>query len=261
MQAGRAIRSQSLVVQFARLIALSLSALVWPALATAVHAQAAGATPRITLGEALASAAAHAPEIAAAESARAVREAEVDSAEAAWFPTLSAQGSGGYSFDNRLVLPGAPRIDSRSLTAESSVALEWTAIDFARANRIDAARASANAQDLLASATQENVLLLASERYVHAAAASALVKDAELALARRQEQEQAIDALVRAGTRSPLDLARAKIETLDARYTLEGARRDELSTCAALASAIGRSPTAPVCARSDAAGGSSAPSS
>jgi len=68
-------------------------------------------------------------------------------------------------------------------------------------------------------------------------------------LARRSEQEQAIAGLVQAGTRSPLDLDRAKIETLSARYALAASQRDELAACAALAAAIGRPATQPVCAR------------
>jgi outer membrane protein len=86
---------------------------------------------------------------------------------------------------------------------------------------------------------------------VLSAAASALVKDAELAFARRSEQERAIGELVRAGTRSPLDMQRAKIETLSAQYELAASQRDELAACAALAAAMGRSATQPVCARAD----------
>ena len=180
------------------------------------------------------------------------RQALAEATEAlpiSYFPALRMSGSGGYTFDNRLILPGAPRIDSKSLTTEANVSLEWAAIDLSRGSRADAAEAAARAQGFSTGAARHDALLLAAERYVQAAAATALVKDADLTLARRTEQERAIAGLVQAGTRSPLDLDRAKIETLSARYALAASQRDELAACAALAAAIGRSATQPVCAR------------
>jgi outer membrane protein TolC len=213
------------------------------------HAQTAPALPQVDLREALRSAQTRAPSVATAEAARALAEAERGPATAGYYPVLTMSGSGGYAFDNRLVLPGAPRIDSRSLTGQANVALEWTALDWTRGARADAAEAAARAQTFSAGAARHDALLAAAESYVRASAASALVKDAELTLARRSEQEQAIAGLVQAGTRSPLDLERAKIETLSARYALAMSQRDELAACAALAAAIGRPATQPVCAR------------
>jgi outer membrane protein len=233
---------------------LLLVVLPWLVLVTVARAQTAAALPEIDLGEALRSAQAHAPAVAAAEAAQALREAQRGFARAAYYPVLTLRGGGGYAFDNRLVLPGAPRIDSRSLTAEADVSLEWSALDLTRGARADAAEDAAHAEGFTASAARHDALLVAAERYVQAAAASALVKDAELALARRNQQEQAIGDLVHVGTRSPLDLERAKIETISARYALAASQRDELSACAALAAAIGRSPSQPVCARADGLG-------
>jgi len=218
-------------------------------LCTLARAQPVPALPSIDLREALRSAQAHAPAVAAAQAARALAEAQRGPATAAYYPVLTLSGNGGYAFDNRLVLPGAPRIDSRSLTAQANVSLEWTALDWTRGARTDAAEAAARAQGFTAGAARHDALLSAAERYVQSAAANALVKDAELSLARRSEQEQAIADLVAAGTRSPLDLERAKIETLSARYALAASQRDELAACAALAAATGRPPTQPVCAR------------
>jgi len=216
---------------------------------TLAQAQTAPALPEIDLREALRSARTRAPAVAAAQAAQALAEAERGPATAAYYPVLTMSGNGGYAFDNRLVLPGAPRIDSRSLTAQANVALEWTALDWTRGARADAAEAAARAQAFTAGAARHDALLSAAERYVQSAAASALVKDAELTLARRSEQERAIADLVQAGTRSPLDLDRAKIETLSAHYALAADQRDQLAACAALAAAIGRSATQPVCAR------------
>jgi outer membrane protein len=226
-----------------------LIAVAWLCAAPGARAQTARALPEIDLREALRSAQSRAPKVAAAEATHALAEAERDPAQAAYFPVLTLRGSSGYAFDNRLVLPDEPRIDSKSLTAEANVSLEWAAVDFQRGARADAAEAAARAEGFAASAARHDALLLSAESYVRAAAGSALVKDAELTLARRSEQEQAVAGLVQAGTRSPLELERAKIETLSARYALEASRRDELAACAALAAAIGRPATQPVCAR------------
>ena len=214
-----------------------------------VQARAQDTLPEIDLREALRSAETRAPQVAAAQAAQALAEAERGPTTAAYFPVLTMSGSGGYSFDNRLVVPTAPRIDSMSLTTAANVSLEWTALDWTRGARSDAATATARAQAFSTGAARHDALLLAAERYVQSVAAAALVKDAELTLARRSEQEQAIGDLVQAGTRSPLDLERAKIETLSARYALRASQSDELAACAALAAAIGRPATQPVCAR------------
>jgi outer membrane protein TolC len=239
----------------------ALGLLVALGFAPRAAAQDAAALPRIGLGDALRGAQTAAPSVAAAQAAYALREAESDVADAAYFPVLTLRGSGGYAFDNRVyaldnrvVLPDVPRIDSESLTADANASLEWTAIDFSRGSRSDAAEAATRAEGWNASAAKRDALLLAAERFVAAAAATALVKEAELALARRSEQEQAVTDLVRAGTRSPLDLERAKIETLSASYALAAGKRDELAACAALAAAIGRPATQPVCAQPDGLG-------
>ena len=221
---------------------------------SAAAGQARPDPPQITLVQALRSAHDDAPTVAAASASLALRQAERGVASAAYFPALTVRGSGGYAYDNRLVLPGAPRIDSESLTAQATAALEWTALDFTRGARSDAIEAAARAETFAVAATRADAMRLAAERFVQAAAASALVRAAELALARRRELQQGVAELVGAGTRSPLDLERAKIETVSARYTLAAARRDELAACAALAAALGRSAAQPVCARADGIG-------
>jgi outer membrane protein TolC len=235
---------------------LLLVAPAWLCLSLPARAQDAAALPSITLRDALRGAQTRAPSVVVAEAARALAEAERAPTTAAYFPALTIGGDAGYTFDNsppsaltRLLLPDTPRIDSRSLIAKGEVALEWTALDWSRGARADAAEAAARAQVFTAAAARHDALLLAAERYIQSAAANALAKDAELALARRSEQERAIGELVRTGTRSPLDLERAKIETLSARYELAARQRDELAACAALAAAIGRPATQPVCAR------------
>jgi outer membrane protein len=221
-------------------------AAAWLALAHGAGAQTALADAEIGLHEALRRARIDTPRVAAAAAAYTLRQAEQSAARGAYFPVLTAQGTSGYSFDNRLVLPGAPRIDSKSLTTQGSVSLEWAALDFARGARVDAAGAAARAQALATAVTQRDAVLLAAELYVAAAAAVELTSDAELTLTRRSEQERAIAGLVQAGTRSPLDMERAKIETLSARYAYAASQIDEVAACAALSAAIGRPATQPV---------------
>jgi outer membrane protein len=76
--------------------------------------------------------------------------------------------------------------------------------------------------------------------YLRAGAAIELVEDAKLSVERRTHQYAAAGELVKAGTRSPVDVQRAKIEVLSAEYGLSLRRTDELAAFAALAAAIGR---------------------
>jgi outer membrane protein len=212
-------------------------------------AQAAPEEPEISLRDALRHARSDAPAVAAAAAAYVLRQAEHGAAQDAYYPILTTQSTAGYVFDNRLVVTTAPRVDYRSLTAQTSISVEWAALDLARGARIDATEAAAQAQALAARTTQHDAVLLAAELYVAAAAAAELTADAELTLTRRTEQERAIAELVKAGTRSPLDMERAKIETLSARYAYAASQVDEVAACAALSAAIGRSATQPVHAR------------
>ena len=219
-------------------------ALAWLALASAGYAQPA--VPEVTLRDALRRAQTDAPAVAAAAAQYALRQAEADAIGGEDYPVFTLRGSSGYAFDNRVVLPDQPRIDSESLTAEGSVTLEWAALDLARGARSDAADEAARAPRFSARTVERDAMLLAAELYVESAATAALTRDAELSLARRAQQEGAIADLVRAGTRSPLDLERAKVETVSARYALAASQNDELAAGAALAAALGRPATQPV---------------
>lgn len=232
--------------------AMWLSLHAWAAAQDAAPVAPVPAAPEISLRDALQHAQRDAPAVTAAAATYALREAERGAVMAAWLPALTVSGTGGYTFDNRLILPGQPRIDSESLLAQVGANLDWTALDLARGSRNDAARQAANAQGFTAQAVQRNAMLLATELYVKAAAAAALTADAELSLERRTSQQTAIEELVRAGTRSPVDLSRVKIETLAARYAVLSSRNDELAACAALAAAMGRPATQPVRAQASA---------
>ncbi len=166
-----------------------------------------------------------------------------DQAIAAYFPKLVAQAQAGLAYDNRLVLPDAPRIDSKSFNAQGSLNLDWTLIDFARGAAHDAARARTRAARHARKNAVRQALLAAVELFFRAAAASALVEDAALTVERRTSQHDAAADLVKAGTRSPLDAQRARIEMISAEYTLKARRADRLAAFSALAVAMGLPPT------------------
>lgn len=172
--------------------------------------------------------------------------AESRYARSQWLPAFSVDGLGGYGYDNQLVLPGVPRIDAHEITTRASMSLDWAAFDLARGARIDAARASEAARSYALDAERQAAALLAVELYLRAGAADELVEDAALSLRRRAQQHAATSDLVKAGTRSPVDAQRAKIELLSAEFTLGARKTERRAAFAALASAIGRSALAPV---------------
>jgi outer membrane protein TolC len=171
------------------------------------------AFPSITLQELLQKAKNDPPAVLVAHAELLRARAESSYAQGQWLPALSGQGTVGYSYDNRLVYPGIPRIDSESLDTRASLNFEWAALDSARGSRIDAAEASERARGFALASAQRKAVYFAAE-------------------------------LVQAGTRSPVDAQRAKIEVLSAEYGLALRHTDALAAFAALASAIGLPPTA-----------------
>lgn len=166
-----------------------------------------------------------------------------DQAIAAYFPRLVAQAQAGLSYDNPRVPPNAPRDEFKSFNAQGSLNLDWTLIDFAR----DASHGAARARTRAARHARKNAIrqasLAAVELFFRASAASALVEDAALTVERRTSQHDAAAALVKAGTRSPLDAQRARIEMISAEYTLQARRSDQQAAFSALAVAMGLPPT------------------
>lgn len=200
--------------------------------------------PSITLAELLKRAKADPPSVLAARADLRRAQAEHSYAKSQWLPSVNGEASVGYQYDNRLVLPDAPRIDSESIETRADLTFDFTALDLARSSRIDAANAQEKAQGFAVESVQRRAVLSATELYLRAGAATQLVRDAQLTLERRSHQLQAITDLVQAGTRSPVDAQRAKVEVLSAEYTLGLRRTDERAAFAALAAAVGMSVTA-----------------
>lgn len=227
------------------LLGLTAGALVAPADGAAQRRQPAPAqsdVPSVTFATVLQRARQEPPAVLAARATLARAEASKRFATGQWYPTLRADGSYGYSYDNRLVLPDAPRIDSQSLEARGNVALEWNVLDLARSDRIDAARAGVLGSSHALAGSQQQAMLAAATLFIEAEAAADLVRDAKLTLERRTKQHMAVTALVDAGTRSPVDAQRTATEVTSAKYMLERRQLDVIAAQSALAAAVGLQP-------------------
>jgi outer membrane protein len=164
-------------------------------------------------------------------------------ARAGYWPVLSAQVNGGYAYENSLIVPGAPRIDSSSLSGQASVNFDWAVVSPPRAAKVASADAEARGERHAAQAAEREALELAAELYVRARAATEVVEDAEITLRRRTSQLTAIEGLVQSGNRPPVDTQRARIDFVSAQYGVSMRSTEERGAFAALAAAIGMPPT------------------
>lgn len=171
--------------------------------------------------------------------------AEARAAGALWYPSLSAEGVAGVRYSNQPVLPEV-RLESLSYELRSSGGLDWSALNMARSATISARDAAIESEQSTSVGAQRMAAAQAAELYLRAGAASDLIDDAKLTLERRARQHQAISELVKAGSRSPVEAERTKVELLSAKYMLAMRESDEAAAFAALAVAIGRPATQPV---------------
>jgi outer membrane protein len=212
-------------------------------LAPAVRAQTEATPLPISLKEVLRRAEQNAPAVLLASATVARFDAQRKQAQGAYFPALTGQVTSGIYYDNRLVLPDVPRIDSKSLSADGTLNLDWAVLDAARGSSVDSARAQTRAQRHARKAAVRDALLLAAELYIRAQAAVELLRDAQLTVERRSNQYAAASDLVKVGTRSPLDAQRAQVEVVSAEYALATRRYEQLAAFSALAAAMGEPPT------------------
>jgi outer membrane protein len=203
-------------------------------------------TPTITFRELLQHARRDPPSVRLAHANFMRAQADRAQAEGTWLPAITAQGTFGLTYNDQIIFPGVPRIDSLSLDTRATLGVEWTGIDLARSATIRARGASEQAQRMTQYAAQRTAAALAAELYVRACAATELVEDARLSLERRSTQFQAISDLVHSGTRSPVEAERARVEMVSAKYALSLRQNDEKAAFAALAAAMGRPATQPV---------------
>lgn len=198
------------------------------------------AVPSVTFAEMLRRAQQDPPAVFVAHAALEQARTEHGSAQAEWLPALAGSARAGYTYEHGAIAPNTPAITTQSIELRGALNLEWAALDLARGSRIDATEAGERARTFELEASRTRAALLAADLYLRAGAASELVKDAQLSLERRTQQQAAAEQLVRGGTRSPLDAQRAKVETVSAQYVLTVRRTEELAAFAALAAALGR---------------------
>jgi outer membrane protein TolC len=205
-----------------------------------VAAQEPADVPAITLNDVLRAAQRDPPAVITAYAQFMQAQAERSYAKGGWIPALVGQASAGYTYENRPIIPGIPSVDSQWFQAQGELRLDWSALNVARGARIDAAAAAEHARSFGIDTARAQASVLAVEMYLRAGAAIALVDDAKLSVERRTHQLEAAEQLVKAGTRSPVDVQRAKIEVLSAGYAQQLRRTDMLASFASLAAAIGR---------------------
>jgi outer membrane protein len=185
------------------LLALALAAAPDPA-----------ATPRaLTLDEAVAAAVARRPAVRASREAAASAEASAREARGALLPQLGLDGRWTHA---RTDPPEGEAFSSDSTSASLSAdVLVW---DFGRtSSRWRSAQASADAASEDARATAQQAILEARLAYFGVLAAVALDQVAAQALANGERHLSDTEAMVQAGSRAAIDLARLRTQVATAR--------------------------------------------
>lgn len=239
------------------------------ALRSIAHAQS-GAPRTVTLHEVLDRARQNPPAILSALATLQRVQAQEQYARGAFIPRLAVEGGTGVTYADQPYLPIRSRealnrltpeereayrelygdlparVQSTSQTTYGRATVDYPILDMGRRYAVKSAHMNIVAQQSAYSAAQRTAAQAASELYLRSAAASLLVDDARLTLERRSSQLEAISGLVRAGLRPSVDATRAGIEEVAARFALETREIELLATGAALATAMGASPTEPV---------------
>lgn len=194
-------------------------------------------------------------------------EAEEAHARGGYLPRLALEAGSGLQYDNRNLTPNKvslpaglapelreqylrstriPRYEASSFHNYATAQLDYALVDLARRHGVRAAAERARAQRGALSGSQRVATAAAAELYVRSWAASALLADARLSEERRTQQLAGIASLTKAGIRPSVDLQRAEIERLRARYVRETREIEERASFAALAVAVGLDPARPV---------------
>ena len=234
----RTVRPRPAIEPLAAIVASLLVLSVAPAPALAQED-----LPVLSLPQVLQLAERDPPKIRAAYAAVARAVATAGYARAKYWPVLSAQANGGYAYENSLILPGAPRIDSSSLSGQGSASFDWALLNPPLPATVASADAEARGERQAARATERDALELAAELYIRARAATEIVDDAETTLQRRTSELTAIEGLVQSGNRPPVDAQRARIDLVSAQFGVRMRRTEERAAFVALAAAIGMPPT------------------
>jgi outer membrane protein len=188
----------------------------------ALLALALAAAP-LTMDDAVREALARRPALRAARGGAAAAEASAREARGALLPQVGLDARYGWRRDG-------PEGGGRSVSADSasaSVSADALLFDFGRTpSRVRAARASAEAARHDAETSARDVVLEVRVAYLGVLAAEALEKVAGETLANQERHLAQTEAMVAAGSRAAIDLARLRTQVASARAALVRAGND-----------------------------------
>lgn len=221
----------------------------------------------LSLADALRRARDHAPGVLRARASARRAAADASVARGAYLPSVALESSATIGYDSRNTTPNkievppeippaereaylrearTPRYQATARQDVASLTVEQVVIDPARRPQIGAAVHAAAAEASMLAGARQRALAEVAALYVESSAARASLDDATLSDTRRAELTRTIVELVRAGLRPKIDLARAEVDALSARRMVEARTIDLARSEAALASALGLDPGAPI---------------
>lgn len=211
------------------------------------HAQEPSEAP-LTLSQAAALAQRRPPAVVAALRAVERAQADVAAARGSYWPTLRTEAQATLARQRRSYdVPGdsVSRGSATNVQWLSDTRAEWVGFDFGvRAHGINQAKAQVAVAEAGANLQQLSAVRAAAELFVRVLTSERLVANAELSVTRREAMSRAIARLIDAGLRPRVDLQRAEIEAVAARYGVDVLRAAYASDRAAFAASLGFSPHA-----------------
>lgn len=202
----------------------------------------------LTLSQAAALAQRRPPAVLAALVAVERAHADVAVTRGSYWPTLRTDAQATLVRQKRSYdVPGdsVSRGSATNVQWLSETRAEWVGIDFGvRARGVEQAKAQVAIAEADASLRQMSAVRAAAELFVRVLTSERLVTNAELSVTRREAMSRAIARLIEAGMRPRVDLQRAEIEAVAARYGVDVLRASYRADRAALAASLGFSPHA-----------------
>lgn len=196
----------------------------------------AAAPATLTLDEAVSTALSSRPSLRAARGQARSAEASARVARGALLPQVGVDGR--YSVSRDVAPGGSPVTEGDS--ASASLAADLLLWDFGRtSSRWRAAQASSTAAGEDAQASARDVVLEVRLAYLVVLEAGALEDVARQTLANQERHLRETEAMVSAGTRAAIDLARLRTQEASARAALVRARNDTSTARTRLAVAMG----------------------
>lgn len=196
----------------------------------------AAAPATLTLDEAVSTALSGRPSLRAAQGQARSAEASARVARGALLPQVGVDGR--YSVSRDVAPGGSPVTEGDS--ASASLGADLLLWDFGRtSSRWRAARASAAAAGEDARASARDVVLEVRLAYLAVLEAGALEDVARVTLANQERHLRETEAMVSAGTRAAIDLARLRNQAASARAALVRAQNDTGTARTRLAVAMG----------------------